>query len=664
MIFRRYSILCIVLLLLPIGIVAQHRVSEKDTVIGRFSGTQKVTYFETEERLVRDGAYSFDAIPLKDLHGDEFRVQDFNVSGAYAAGAPTGEWKIDYITYIVDVLSTKRGRLVELQSKLDGVEKDLTLSMNHGYFHGRAELHKKYFSDGQYQSDDITAEANFVRDTLKGEFRFSDDGVMIVGKTNAMGFLDGVLSLEYPDGATTISETRQYRDGFLTNLTKVDVSTNDTTVSLVFEDVLRKLGQVERQDTSVNYRVSNEWFGENFNLGYRSRDPRVSSQLSGNAHINKHMTIFDSLYNRFDSTANDKAILKLTRRFEFLYPDEEPQTLDELRPALDSLRLRATALRDGPNLQLRKQNSDSLYRDFVLLEHMIGKVDLLNEIVTKMDEGFFRYVFRDEYYREGVDGLKEADTVEYVYQDQELSVPFELNTTISSSDNMLTQMTDYYSGISEAFEKVESRIRSSLTMYDNQEIVDSLDRSIAHYDSLLVEQYGNADRYRGLDLSEVPFAYKMYFSLLEGSLQDLERRYIDQKYSAEQVVGYGESIVCLKAFLTENREALDRIVDMPEIWDDSLFTIYRDNPFDFRKLESRILGGVRHASTILLQHYATQLLNTKNCDQLVLGLERIVALEDRIRFLVDNKENETVHKLDRALRRERVPSRIERILEL
>ncbi|MFN6946952.1 MAG: hypothetical protein ACK4ND_18560, partial [Cytophagaceae bacterium] len=204
----------------------------------------------------------------------------------------------------------------------------------------------------------------------------------------------------------------------------------------------------------------------------------------------------------------------------------------------------------------------------------------------------------------------------------------------------------------------------SLYIYDNQDRIDSLDRIITRYEVVLSEKYSEKARYANENPANVPFSYKVLFSVDERIVKDLKTKYINNSLPQQEMISLGNNIICYYAFHNEHKANLDKIGGLKKYWNDSLFTIYRDNPFDFRKLETKILEGVQNASNILLTYYANQLLNAKTCEQLSGELKKINRLNERVRYLVKNQESEKVQQLNKALRRERVPVRIERILEL
>ncbi|WP_026999965.1 hypothetical protein [Eisenibacter elegans] len=174
--------------------------------------------------------------------------------------------------------------------------------------------------------------------------------------------------------------------------------------------------------------------------------------------------------------------------------------------------------------------------------------------------------------------------------------------------------------------------------------------------SLGVEQYfplkGKVFLSSGFNISQRNFSF-----LKEEPNIEVNNLYLDLPLTAAfELPNY--------TFLDSNQSYLDRVGSMAKHWNDSLFTIYRDNPFDFRKLETKISEGLQNASNILLRYYANQLLNAKSCEQIKDELNKIIRLNNRVEYLVKNPELDNVQQLNKVLRRERVPNRIGILLEL
>ncbi len=551
-----------------------------------------------------------------------------------------------------------------MQHNLNGVEDEFKITYSKGNFNGNSNYTKRYITNGQLGNPKAHAQINFVNDTIIGAFEISIDKIKIKGKTNKQGFLDGTVLLKYHIKNDSIIETRKYQDGFLLEIEKRNASTNELLVKLIYEDIIKKLSQIKKQEDNLDFKISDKFFGLEFNVGYQNFDNRLIEQFDGNKILQKYLSLFDSIHNNNTSENTKKSIFKFTRRFKYMYNTEEDSLVSHLSKENNILNDSINEILNSPNVVFRAESSDTLFKQYQVLKHVKSKSDTLQKVFEKITTGFFDYRSRNQFYYNGIPGLAEFDTIKYFLKGDTISLPFNFNHRITSSDNIIYQISNYLQALQEKANSTMSNLSKSLKIYENQEIIDSLDRVLSSLQSSINEKYSEASNFKDIENSKVSFSIKVYHSLHERILSGIKKKYINNSLSQEKMIELGNTLICYYAFLDSNKAYLDRIDNMHKYWNDSLFTVYRDNPFDFRKLQTKILEGVQNASNILLNHYANQLLNAKTCEQINNELNKIILLNNRVEFLVKNMELDIVQKLNRALRRERVPSRIERLLEL
>jgi len=316
----------------------------------------------------------------------------------------------------------------------------------------------------------------------------------------------------------------------------------------------------------------------------------------------------------------------------------------------------------NPSLLLRVSSSDSLSYDYSLLKHIHEKVSLINAEVAKNKSGYFNYILRDQYFQKGIEGLNSSDSFWVTAKLKTQFVPFEISNKVISSDSLVHVLRNLVVELESKFQITSDHINKSIILYDNRELIDSLDIIISKNELRIEELYPRENS--TVSSNSFVFADKVHASITERFITPMKIRYLNNSMPQIEVISLGNDLVCYQNFLISEKQALLNVDELKDLWEDSMFTIYRENPFDFRKIEKRILPGTQNAVLLLLQHYANMLLNAKNCNELKLYLVKIDRLSERVNYLIENQENDNVQQLDRALRRERVPTRIERILEL
>lgn len=433
---------------------------------------------------------------------------------------------------------------------------------------------------------------------------------------------------------------------------------------ITYDEVANMLALIKMQAPNLDYVVSDTYFGLKFNIGYQQTDKRVVAQLKGNEIILQHIHLFDAIHNQHCLAHSKKSVLKFTNRFKYVYDAAEDSIVNHYAKQNTRLNESMEATLNMPNVLLRKNYSASLLQQYQLLKLLKAKSDTLKQVYDKITTGYFQHRARNKYYTNGIPGLNKPDTLSYVFKSDTLSLPLNFDHYITSPSNLIVQMGQYTTGLKELADATMAQLTQALTVYENQEKIDSLDSVISLLDASLDSKYSKNSRLDGADLSKEAFSQKVYDVYNERFLNGLKNKYLNNSLPQNEMLSLGQSLICYHTFLVNSHAYLDSVGNMQTYWNDSLFTQYKDNPFDFRKFETKILEGVQNAANILLQHYASQLLNAKSCDQMQLELEKINKLNRRVKFLVENNHLEKVQQLNKVLRRERVTNRIERLLEL
>ncbi|WP_114365865.1 hypothetical protein [Schleiferia thermophila] len=195
---------------------------------------------------------------------------------------------------------------------MNGVEDEFKITYSKGNFNGNSNYTKRYITNGQLGNPKAHAQINFVNDTIIGAFEISIDKIKIKGKTNKQGFLDGTVLLKYYIKNDSIIETRKYQDGFLLEIEKRNASTNELLVKLIYEDIIKKLSQIKKQEDNLYFKISDKFFGLEFNIDYQNFDNRFVEQFDGNKILQKYLCLFDSIHNNNTSENTKKSILNLS----------------------------------------------------------------------------------------------------------------------------------------------------------------------------------------------------------------------------------------------------------------------------------------------------------------------------------------------------------------
>lgn len=659
------TIFVIICILSSASCFAQQKNIIKDTTIAGYAGILSKQILQSDSTPILNGKYEFRSHQQKSIKDNQFQINEFNILGNFLNNNKHENWLYQFLSYELADLKINRIRNINLNHNINGIEDEFLFQFKQGKYNGKAEWLQKTINNGRIGNTQKIASIELNNDTLIGAFFFNLKDVQIKGKTNKHGFLDGELELRYPFNNDIIVETRKYQDGFLLNLEKKSALTDKQLELLSYSDVIDKLHKIKNNEENLNYKISENYFGPKFNPGYQQTDALIKSQLFANQVLRSHFNMFDSINAIQNNEQKQQLTLKLTRRFQYIYENNDDSLATELSVFANNLSNEINDYLEKPNFILRKNNSELLFHNYEAIKHIANKTEIIIEVLNKITSGYFDFRFRDKYYEKGIDGINKSDSIRYQFKKQSYTRPFDLQFNIDNPENLLPNIETYLQLLKNQTDSTIQIIRTSITTYENQDIIDSLDRAISLYDEAITKFFiNNANKPIIDDQSKTSYSFKMYQSLNERVVKQLKNKYLNNSLPQDEMIATGNNLICYYSFLIENKTYLDEIGRLQKHWNDSLFTVYKEHPFDYRKFESKILEGVQNASNILLTSYANSLLNAKNCEQLNNELLKITNLSKRVQYLVNKHESANVQQLNKALRRERVPNRIERILEL
>jgi len=636
------------------------------TFLNQFKGKVFYTYYFNENHVpLRHGKYNFKSDLIKSFENNQFIIKEFNISGEFQDEKKIKQWVFSNNTYTIDIRALSRTGDITLKNQLNGIEKRHFMQYNYGIPEGKWEIKLREVIKGKYAKENTLLVFNFHNGILAGDFLLEDKKstqgkIEIFGKTNTEGFLDGILSLEYKHKGIKTRELREYQNGFLLDIETYDVNENKLIDKISYDDVIYQLSILNDTLNECNRIVCEQGFGILFDNGYKQSDIKIEIQLPGNDILKKMFESFDRSVLISDSTKNP--VYNLTRRFQYIYSNQDDSLVNVLEPRIDSLSKLIRNYTESPRFILRKGASDSMSLAYAFMEHALIKTDICNSVIHKIKNGYFNFYFRSNYYNEGIEGLNIADTIYYQYNNKNLSSIFNTGILINSPDKLLENMVQYIHALEKMYRKWIEFSEAKILYYKEQDNIDSLDAKIVSLRNTIDSLY-RKEEFISKEMKDNPFHYKVYLSTNERLIKPNEKIYLESNEFNKKETS-GTEIICLLEVLKRHYEDFLRIEKLPRYWNDSLFTVYQVNPFDNRALESKILGNIHRAGMHLLRHYAEEILRTPNCERIIIKYNKIKAIENKIKDLAQNHEEEEVKYLNSALRRENIPSRIERVLDL
>lgn len=644
-----------IIFLLFIGILGvEAQVLEADTIY--FNRNGKMSYQLNQDGKLQ-GAFVFESILLL----DQWKKDGFYIQGFFSNGKRDRLWTWTKQEFEVTPEKFTIEKVVKSNQVINGKELMLTGSYREGKPNGNWTLEKTSVENNIILKEPL-AVMKITNGILTDQFSFknsnADGDIEIKGQLNKDGFLEGRILMSYTRSSLQYNETRTYENGFLRKVEIRDVVSNSIVNSVSYKDVDTKLSELKNlKDTS--FKISENGFGIEFNVGYDSSNPKLSIQQYGNQLFNEFVQLIQSFEQ--ENEESESIQFNLTRRFKLVYPEKDVQLLDKLSAKNSELIELTSEFLNNPRLILNKSKSRKLTESFHLLEMAHQKLQIIDTVVQKSNEGYFDFISRDLFYKEGLPGLTDVDTVRYSYDKKDYKIIFPFDKVISNNQNFLSNLLDYSLGLQKLIDENIEFSRKELLVFEQESQIEAIDERIVNKLKIIDSIYlPLKESWQAKDFKDRPIHYNLLDVHLNGLINETNKKYLNEK-TFQKKIELGEELNCLLDFFIDSENEMKEL-DQFSNRIDRMFTIFRDNPFLDRKMETKIYGNInRKSREVLVPEYINGMLRSKNCQDLILNFRKLMLLEDRLAELV-KKNDASVQEIDRYVRRENMPQRIERIL--
>jgi hypothetical protein len=659
---KRIFIINIVLfiLILSVATAQQTIVVEKDTIYyNEFVGREIFSLKEMDSIFLKEGKYEFRSTLFNRTLSNQ--LSKLFISGNFKSGRYNGIWEYRLVEYDLEIHGLKDGRIVGLDYELNGIERSAKFNYVNGLPIGEWKIDNIIVERNRKASESSGAQFYFKDGLAVGDFYFN--GVVskssLKGKLTDEGFLDGILTISYVEDGVQKREIRNYENGFLT-VVEVFIG-NQLQNRVVYEDVIEKLKEKEENKQSLNFTISDEGFGFVFQNGYNPSDDKLKIQEQGSLVFKR---VLDR-YQRFSSNAVDEREVprfNFTRRFKFVYPESEKEIISQIKPTLNIMLDEYNSFLSNPKFILNRYRIDSMPYIFGFVDHSRRKVQDMLDVISLSEEGFFDFLYRPNYFPEGLPNLKKSDFFRIEENGKEIEVPYDLGVYVNDPEILIEQIKIYTEVLKQKTDGFLDYAFMQIKIFDEQATIDSLDSQIVQLRNKVEALYSFQQLIpQGKSFEQMDLDYKLLRILDSNSLIKLQADYLDSD-KFEEKVEMGIRLTCILQELIDSHDFILEIEEMPKRLD-TQFTRYSPNPFFERDIETKILPHIYGKGTgPLLREYIENLFRSRTCRELKANLEKIEKLEKRLIELSKRSNEEEIGRLDRALRRENIPSRIERLL--
>jgi hypothetical protein len=651
-----------------IGIVSlkvfSQNIIERDTLIlDKYQGVFGISIRTNQNKISKNGSASFSSQLYKDSLTNQ--LYKLNINGNYKDNRYHGYWTFSELNYLLQIENITHNKKHQLDYRLNGIESRVVMRFTNGQATGRWMIDNYTIQNGIQK--DLQNSGSILCDNgiFTGSFSYSNEkeNISITGNLNNNGFLHGVLKISWLDTLKgKISEERLYQDGFLLQVSRYEKEDNKPFVVIEYTDVQQLILDIQNNkgEQSSRIQMSAKHYGILFDNGYTSQDTRLNIQKKGNEIIDHFFRSFER-YVSIHTEEFDMPIAKLTRRFIYEYKDPNPW--EGLSSQIDVLRTKTKEFINAPSNILYAEQSDSVARALAIMNHIYDKTLLLEDVVDKHKSNFFDSRDRNNYYNQGVPGLNRRETLYYKNKKNEnISIDFSPPTLVDRPENFMDQIEAYLNFLFIKFDRNQSIAFTQVIDLEQRENLKTVDSLIIYHEQFNEAFYGEIATLTKTPFENLRFEQKIFFLAYQRKLSQLRKNYLNKTEYAEKI-DIGKQYIDAMQNLSDNQKRLSDIGRRQKRID-SLFTIYEDNPFDYRKIELPILSQIKEKGLLLFRHYAELLFAETRSDKFNLRLVAIDQLLDKLEYYAANYNKQEVQALNRALRRESVPNRIERLFEI
>ncbi|EOZ93563.1 hypothetical protein A33Q_3509 [Indibacter alkaliphilus LW1] len=639
-------------------------IMERDTIyLDEFFGVEKFEHLIQDTLIIKHGNYSFSSELFNELLVN--KISKLEVNGKYKGNYYQGTWQYKLTELEVDIIGIREARNMSLEYILNGTEKNASLDYNEGLPNGLWKIGIVKINENRRTPEITGGQFIFDHGVAINDFTFDDpqNHYFVRGVLNEEGFFDGDLILRFKRNREEIKETRFYQNGFLLKLSRFNESKGELEAEIIFNDVQKQLEDADGKIEEINFTISQEGFGVLFQNGYNLNDNKLTEQEEGNLILEEVIERYRK-FSRGHDQEREEPKFNLTRRFKFIYPEEEGKLIRNVRPRLNIMLEEYNDFLSNAKFILNRERMDSLPYIFGFIDHARRKAQDMLDVIALTEDGFFDFLYRPNYYPNGLPNLNQADSFNYEEAGEEKEAEFDLGIYVDSPYRIMEQIEVFTDTLKQQTDEYLDYAFMEIRIFDEQATIDSLDNQIVQLKSKADALYSflqviPEDR----TFEEMPLDYRVYRVIHNNSLQRLQNEYLDAE-NYDEKVKVGEELTCMLDYLIDQHEEILFIEEMPDRLDKE-FTRFSPNPFFERDIETKILPAIYGKGTgPLFKYYAENLFESRNCKDLQSNLEKFRKLENRLKELVKRSDTEEVVRLDRALRRENIPNRIERLLNL
>jgi hypothetical protein len=605
---------------------------------------------------IADGAFKFFIQYQDSLDCDRLTWKSYD--GHYKEGQKHGNWNYEYKHFLLH----KNISGFNIIIKNEGIAKKLTASFNNGNASGNWNLNIDKIDNGKVTAKIAKGAAAFSEGRMVGKLIYqenSDNTISVNGQFDVSGNLNGIWKLNYSVDNVNFEEIREYQNGFLLQITKANKTTGKSSI-VEYNSVKEKLNKLKlnSNDTTITYKIGDLGFDVLFDDGYRTDSEKRQVQLDGNNVISFAMKQFCSESNEtFEIKGVNSILPGTTRRFKYFFSAEELAALSNLTSQINDIRPELDSLLTDKVFIINHQKNDSLARAYAYLENADKKIKIIEEKIELINSEMFQYRSRENYFRDGVKGLPQSDTIRYDFGEKKKYFVVNYQTSFNQGDKVILNLNDFTAELINEIEKIKVEVTPELQKLrlekHNREMEDNI--------LVLMDSVHALYSQTGVFEDALPnYIYSTIFTnKFKNSIQKYsnEANLVEKQQIGSKIIESLETMIAIYPHLSELRDKHQKL--------DESFSRLAYNPwtgeYDIHERKKRRIyqRGVEE----LWPYLIAQLKNENTVEGLANRVNELVSLYSRLMELLLKEDTET-RKLEQKLRKESNPEKIKRLLEV
>lgn len=642
---RWWSVLFLYLISFYSAIAQKYETYNGIYTFGGVDGEAAFRYIpERKDQQIKDGRFEFSSFKADSI--DVLTYYKVAATGNYSADQKTDRWnytegshrvEISDITYF-NVRTILESEQMELKARYDSLGKP------------SGDWSFKVVSFSNEKASDLltTKELRFRNGHLTGPVELAaSEGNYYLGLQSLKGFatkdglMDSTWTFVYMRDTLEIIEVREYDEGFLTAVKKIDKIKGDTLIDIAFEETIEKLRIIKGGSTAL-FSISERNFGVYYSDGFDITHRNAMTQLHGNAQLNQildNLIKYDEPIYFVDQIQTDFPLR--TKRFEFKLLPAEDSLAEAIGRAYPKILAKVDSLKSNTSFTFNQQRTDSLFLAHKYLEIIDSILGRLDYIMRKAGSDQVKYYDLQEYQSTNEFGFMHIDSVKIEFKDTLMFISKDFNQGVDPGRNLLHRLSHYIDALETELNTLEASVLEQLGQLSIGDEVESLEAQILARRKEAIQRYA---AYQAQSENEKAFFEDMVNKFFKKTYNEFIDSYSRDNMEEERLKrarAYLDLLNSIDGYQQTFQRIFANQRNIEKMYKEEVF-----NPFTFTTYDRPVKEQIYKSGLKVFESYVDEIKQTSDPEAIDSLLNDILALQVRMGEL----KSEDTRNLERSLR--------------